>query len=394
MRATPSVQVCNDGPVATVFVVDDDSFNCETLKGQLQPAGYTVETFTDPEGAITRMQEHPPDVLLLDYMMPSLDGVEVIDILKSDERTRPIQILMVTALSDRDSTVAALQAGASDYLIKPVVGRELRARVATHVQVAEYQRSLQDARRAAERELDSMKEQLLKLDRLASLGTFAAGVGHEIKNIATVLTSYTDLIHLAVSAQQLPRLKDVEALQEACRHITEHGQAILDFGASRDAQLDTFEVVDVTRHVVDMLKVAGRTRRGKVVVEAPDGPLQIRYPRTAVEQVLINLVGNADDALEGATDGKVTVRVSGRPKGIALTVEDNGCGMTPEVLAKASQPFFTTKPPGQGSGLGLSVVKRIVTDSGGEFSVHSRPGEGTQVSVVLPSEARVAAAPA
>lgn len=372
--------------MATVLIVDDDPSICLTLSKQLGPLGLSVETETDSVQALERVRRRPPDVLLLDHMMPAVDGLTVLRRLRADPACVRMPILMVTAVGDRDSAVEALAAGASDYLVKPVHGSELRVRVDHMVQLAAHQRLVADQRAEALAELERMKDALLKVDRLASLGTFAAGVGHELNNIITVLASFTNLIALDAAAGKPAEKEHLEGLRAACRHVAHHARAVLDLGSVRQQDLERLDLVAVATHVVAMLKVAGRTKR-EIAIDAPGGSAWVRWSRTAAEQVLINLVGNAVDAVQGRPSARVTVRVQcPSANEVVCAVVDEGTGMTPDVFARATESFFTTKPPGKGTGLGLPVVKRLVEAAGGTFGITSTAGQGTEVSFRLPAD--------
>ncbi len=373
------------GP-ARVLIVDDDPSICFTLSKQLSPLGVVVETETDPIRALEAARQRPPDVMLLDYMMPGTDGLSVLRQLRADPACARMPIVMVTALGDRDSAVQALSAGASDYLVKPVHGHELRVRVDHMLQLAAHQRLVGEQRAAAVAELERMKDELLKVDRLASLGTFAAGVGHELNNIITVLASFTNLIALDAAQGKPAEQEHLDGLRAACRHVAHHARAVLDLGAMRAQELERLDLVAVATHVVAMLKVAGRTKR-PIAIDAPAMPAWCRWSRTAAEQVLINLVVNAVDAVEGRPGARVTVRIRcPTPTEIVCSVIDEGHGMAPAVLARATESFFTTKPPGKGTGLGLPVVKRLIEAAGGTFAISSVEGQGTEVTWCLPAE--------
>ncbi len=386
VHASPSPNVDNvsavrPGPsIARILIVDDDESICLTLAKQLSPLGFTVETDTDAAGAIERIAQNPPDVLLLDYMMPGVDGLAVLRALRSHPRCMRMPILMVTAIGDRASAVAALTTGADDYLVKPVHGHELRARVSNLAKVAAYQHLLSDQRAAAQLELEGMKDALLKLDRLASLGTFAAGVGHELNNIITVLASYTNLIAQNAAEGKPPDAEHIVGLRDTCRHVAHHARAVLDLGSIRTVEVERLDLAEIARHVIHMLKVAGRTKRA-IILDLPSTALWCRFSRTSAEQVLINLLVNAVDAVALKPAAAVCVKLRmPSPAEIVCTVSDEGEGMSPETLAKATQAFFTTKPAGKGTGLGLAVVKRLIEAAGGTFEISSEVGVGTQVT--------------
>jgi PAS domain S-box-containing protein len=246
-------------------------------------------------------------------------------------------------------------------------------------------------REMLEEELERTRNQLLQVERLATLGTLAAGVGHELRNISTVLNSLHQYLAECATSGAAPGSEELEELGWACQHVATHGRHLMDLGRPGKAMAERVDLRELVAGSLAMLRTAGVTRHVKVSSSVPETPLWVRASRTRVEQVLLNLVSNAADAVEAVRDrpAEVWVRLSEEPGSgfVRCRVEDTGSGMTRETLASIFEPWFTTKPPGRGTGLGLPVVRSILRECGGELEVESQVGQGSTFAFRLPSAA-------
>jgi signal transduction histidine kinase len=267
-------------------------------------------------------------------------------------------------------------------LSKPVHGPELRARVSNLLQVGAYRKWLEAEREAARRQVGEVQQQLFHAERLATLGTFAAGISHELKNIVAVFSSMLGTLEKAPGGYLLDD-EAHQALKQSTQHAAELAQSVLKVSRVSGPADDAVDLSAVVRDVVSMMRAAGRTRHIDVRVVAPANVLLAKATPLEAQQVLLNLLGNACDALGHARTARIEVQVAEEGDRLRLTVADNGPGMPPEVRERLFTPFFTTKPPGQGTGLGLTVLKQIVTRWNGEVAIDSAPGEGTAVHVRL-----------
>jgi signal transduction histidine kinase/ActR/RegA family two-component response regulator len=244
-------------------------------------------------------------------------------------------------------------------------------------------------------ELGRSQEALHRAEKLAALGQFAAGVAHEVNNPSAVVSA--NLQYLSEAEGDALSRTGRDAVQESIqsvRRISAIVRQLLDAGRLA-ASSDPLVAVETRPLGDDVVKVA-RVRLGKRVALAnllPEG-LWVSAQESVLVQVLGNLVVNAAQAVpEGRSDGRVALRgevdeAAGR---VRLVVEDNGSGMTPEVLRRVFEPFFTTKPFGSGTGLGLAVSRGLVVSLGGNLWLESQPGQGTRAVVEL---ARAAPCPA
>ncbi|MCA3013158.1 MAG: hybrid sensor histidine kinase/response regulator [Myxococcaceae bacterium] len=367
---------------AHIAVIDDDPGSRKTAVDLLAPLGHHVRTFSNGAAFLESLETAAPDLVLSDVMMPGLDGFEVTRRVRSRKELTAVPVVLVTALDGSADRVAGLEAGADDFLTKPVHGPELRARVSNLLQVGAYRKWLEAEREAARRQVGEVQQQLFHAERLATLGTFAAGISHELKNIVSVFSSMLGTLEKVPGGY----LVDDEAhlaLTQSTQHAAELAQSVLKVSRASGPSEDWVDLSSVVRDVVSMLRVAGRTRHIDVRLVLPPGAALANATPLEAQQVLLNLLGNACDALGHARTARIEVQVVDEGERLRMTVADNGPGMPAHVKERLFTPFFTTKPPGQGTGLGLTVLKQIINRWRGEVRIDSTEGQGTAVHVWL-----------
>ncbi|WP_374712565.1 ATP-binding protein [Symbiobacterium terraclitae] len=247
----------------------------------------------------------------------------------------------------------------------------------------------------------AMEQMVLQSEKLAAVGQLAAGVAHEINNPLAIISAYAEDLADRLrdeGAAALERdgelsayLTQLQVQVQRCKGITAN---LLDFARRGPAEPEPVDVIGVARATAAL--VAPRARKAGVAlsVEVRDGLPAVRASRDQLQQVFLNLVTNALDAIEEGGGSQVSIMAVAVPAGQATAgaagavlrvgVRDDGPGMSEAVAGRALEPFFTTKPPGRGTGLGLSTCYGIVTGLGGRLWLESRPGLGTTVWFELP----------
>lgn len=270
--------------------------------------------------------------------------------------------------------------------------REIRQLLKDNEDEIARRRKAEDELRAAkasiEEQLEQARTQLLLAERRATLGTLAGGVGHELRNIAQIQVAAVDELQSALASGEdvtaLARtiLPDLERVGE---HITQHGQRLMQLARPGPDRVAPIDLNSVVRDVIEMLRGAGKLRRLEVLVHLTKTELTVTVNRTRIEQILVNLIVNAVDAI-GEQAGTITVAVhpSEDDKRVVCEVRDTGSGIAPEHLEKIFESFFTTKPEDRGTGLGLPVAREIVQSYGGQLVVDSTIGVGTKFTFDLP----------
>jgi C4-dicarboxylate-specific signal transduction histidine kinase len=371
-----------------ILVVDDEPIDRQIMVTLLSREGYRVIEAGDGMEALRVVKANGADLVLLDVVMPGMDGFETCRRIRREMGNLTLPVIFVTSLEDRASRVRGKDLGADDFLCKPVDAVELRARVRNLLRLKAYHDLRAHQKEKLEADLERMRGQLLHADRLATLGTLAGGVGHELNNVLNVLVATVDFVRERAKLGAPARDKDLERLDAVAQHVATHARQLLNFARPGPDFAERSDLRDVIRETLGMLRVAGRLKGLEVQMNMPAGPVAVTVNRMRLEQVIVNLVGNAADAVAEAKQPRRWIRISlTEPAGgrVACSVEDNGGGIPADKLLTVFEPYYTTKPPGKGTGLGLPVVKNIVEGYGGRVAVTSRFGEGSCFSFDLPA---------
>ena len=264
--------------------------------------------------------------------------------------------------------------------------------LANHAGIAIENARLYESARRELKERERLEQQLIQAQKMEAVGQLAGGVAHDFNNLLTVINGYSDFILHNVELPERLR-EDIEEVRRAGERAADLTRQLLAFGRRQIQQLDVFSLNDVLQEMAEMLRRLVGEHITLSLTLADDLPC-IRADRSHIAQVLVNLALNARDAMpQGGLLAIETscAHFSAAPESkaksgccILLSMRDTGTGMTPEVRAHVFEPFFSTKGPGKGTGLGLATAYGIVKQSGGEIQVHSELGRGTEFRICLP----------
>lgn len=410
-----------------VVVVDDSLTYLTQVAQQLDHEGYDIATFTDGLQAIDQVVRNGCDCILVDLVMPGIDGIELCRRL-DEYRTRSglwFPVLMVTGRDAKEDMMRAMEAGADDFVGKSSDIAILRARIRallrrklqrdeheriavqfrnkemevmrerTEREAAERRAALVEELEAANRELKETQSQLVQAAKMASLGELVAGIAHEVNNPLAYVMSHLDTVqrnmrkvagpvaeHLdgrtrPALDKAMERLDDMRGGLERVRDLVAKLRTFsrLDEGA--------FKEVDMRECIESVLAILHHRFTDGVSVSAryaEDNRLCC-YP-APLNQVVMNLLSNAIDAVEG--EGTVEIATLRDDNTFRISVADDGHGLPPAIRERIFEPFFTTKPVGKGMGLGLAISYRIVHTHKGKIEVRDREGRGTEFMVTVP----------
>jgi len=368
-----------------ILIVDDTEANREMLRELLDVQDYQLVEAADGPAALQLAAEIPPDLVLLDVMMPGMNGYEVCRRLRADARLAEVPVILITALDDQASRISGIEAGADDFITKPFNRAELRARVRTITRLNRYRR------------LTETQEQLLRAQRLENLGMLAAGIAHDFNNALAPLVMGCTLVRLHVSD---PRgLRVLDTMERSAARSVALVRQLLSFARGAGAQNQLLQLRHVLREVIELAE-ATFSKSIRVESHLPGDLWPVQANPTQLHQVFLNLCVNARDAMpqggeltltatNRTLDAAAAAEIADARPGAFLTVEvrDTGTGIPANVLAQIWEPFFTTKGIGKGTGLGLSTVRGILHQHGGFVTVETRAGHGTTFMVYLPAAA-------
>jgi len=385
--------------VPRILCVDDEYMNLVLLDAMLSPCGYEIVPVSGGAEALALMQTERFDLCLLDVMMPGIDGFEVCRRIKAAGGQRQIPVVLLTAYSSKEHRVRGIEAGAEDFICKPLDAAEVLARVKMLLQVQEL---AELTRRQEEQEKSKLEEQLQHAQKLESVALLASGVAHDFNNMLCVIIGHATLALDGVGPGQAAR-GNLEQILKAAEKSAELTRQLLRFASRQSVEPKVANLNLLTAGTFKMLQ--------RLIGEEIDLawlPGQDLWPvkvdPSQIDQILANLCVNARDAIAGV--GKVTIEtgnclVAAEDRGrsadltpgeyVWLSVSDNGCGMDRETLDRIFEPFFTTKGLGKGTGLGLPTVWRSAREHKGDIEVQSEAGSGTTFTLYLPRHALEAA---
>jgi signal transduction histidine kinase len=405
---------------ATILVVDDDDGGRYLKAHVLRKQGYRVTEASSGMAAIEQCCAGAPDLVMLDVMLPDIDGIEVSRRIKT---AHPGIVVLQTsaAVTSSHDRATALEGGADGFLVEPIEPEELlatarsllrmhgaeqalrRLNESLELLVAERTRELTEANRRLEvesAELRKTEEVLWHTQKLEAVGQLTGGIAHDFNNLLAVIVGSMEMIQAAFeSGGELPRakiLRLLKASEAATGRATKLTQQLLAFARRSTFTLDIVSLDEVLVACEPFLRRALGEANVLDLNFEPD-LWCARIDTSQFEAAMLNLVVNARDAMpQGGqveiTTGNVVISATEARRSPDLTagayvlvrVADTGSGMDPDVAAHAFEPFFTTKDVGKGTGLGLSQVYGFIKQSGGHVVIDSSPGVGTTFRLYLP----------
>jgi signal transduction histidine kinase len=366
--------------------VDAELITTTLVEGNIPCQSQLVDT---RQAFVAALKEGRMDLILADYSIPGFDGMTALTLAR--QHCPDVPFLFVSATIGEELAIDAMHQGATDYVLKQRLGRLVPS-------VHRALRELDDRaeRKRAEEALRQSEKQFLQSQKMEAVGRLAGGIAHDFNNLLTVIVGYSQVLSTELGPQHPLRGKVDETLKAGERAATLIRQ-LLTF--SRKQSLDP-KVLSLNTAVTSLESLLRRLISEDIQLVSKLDPTngRLRADQAQLEQVLVNLVVNARDAMpKGGTLTIETAQVeltrspvyhlNPLPPGpyIRLSVSDTGCGMDRQTQSHIFEPFFTTKGEGKGSGLGLSTVFGIVTQCGGAIDVTSRVGHGTRFDLYFPS---------
>jgi len=379
--------------MSQILVVDDVSTNLDVLSTILKSQGYTVRVAGNGQQAIEAVQSEHPDLILLDILMPDINGYEVCRQLKADPVLAAIPVVFVSALDATFDKVQAFEVGGVDYIAKPFQGEEVLARVETQLKVGQLQKKLIEQLEAEEKinqqlvEANARLENLVR-DREETLSIMA----HDLGNIMAVMALKLDLLKEHYDSLTTEKVfHHLDALKDAKDQMVLVVTRLLDVAQIDDkpinVKLQPTSPAEVISQVLEQYKGLASKKQIEINYEGDKEEYQLQTDPTLLGEVLSNLVSNALKYSPGHTT--VIVRLSRDTHDVTIEVEDDGLGLSEEDHARLFTKFarLTARPTGgeKSLGLGLYIVKKLLDAMGGTITACS-PGldQGSTFTVRLP----------
>lgn len=386
------------------MIVDDTQPNLRLLCDILAGSEFQIRPFFKPALALESAFADPPNLLLLDIHMPDIDGYEFCRQILAHPVTKKVPVIFISAQKETESIVKCFKQGAVDYITKPFQPEEVLSRIQTHLKLQRFQNTLHQRNTELENaitELKNTQSQLIHAEKMASLGTLTAGIAHEINNPINFIQASANII-----SKRLVEIDDGKRTfdKDESRDWGELMEGFLD-GSSRIAEIvqslktfarldeDSLKEFDPEANIKATLRIFRHKISGGIKQETTITPPERGLYANAgkLNQVLSNLLSNAIAAVEANPSGKQKlISVVASPireldtSWYQISVSDTGMGIPAEALDRVFDPFYTTKPPGKGLGLGLSIASSIMEQHKGKLLVESS-SKGTVFKLRLPA---------
>jgi signal transduction histidine kinase len=388
-----------------VLIAEDDPISRRRLESHLGRWGHEVTAAAGGGEAWRLFEAGSFPLVISDWMMPEIDGPELVRRIRACPRPGYVYIILLTARSEKEDVVQGMEAGADDFVTKPFDREELRVRLRAGERIIQLEHTLAEQNLA----LREAQAALVQNEKLASLGRVAAGVAHEINNPISYVTNNLAVLRRdtqaalavldayrrgdAAAAARLEEEADLPYFRENFGRTCDKSLAGLqrvrdivtnlrDFARLDEAEYKEIDVNAALASALEIVRHAAGQKGVRLQTQLEPLPPVPCHPGK-VDQVFLHLLENAVQAC--GPGGTVAARTRADPgNGVVVEIQDDGCGIRPEHRPRLFEPFFTTKPVGQGTGLGLSVSFGIIRDHGGTIEVESEVGRGSTFRVRLP----------
>jgi two-component system sensor histidine kinase/response regulator len=362
-----------------ILVVDDQPINVQLLKRKLEREGIKILAAYNGLEALDFVKRDRPDLILLDVMMPDMDGIEVCQRLQADEDTKSIPIIFITARTSKEGKIEGLSVGAVDYITKPIDLDETLARVQTQLRFV-----------AVNREVINLQRRLAEARSAATIGAVTQGIAHNLNNLLGVVIGYLDLIKAYYDKPELVK-KNAAHVEDAVQRIVTIIKQLSSLVVKARLPLIKGNLQRLIDSGVQRYQSDGKAT-DPVTVENPLGELMFDTNFEVFEEVLSKVLINARESYgEDATGARSilikTAIVEREPEGkfLQICVEDQGKGIDPSIRDHVFEPFISSKHT-VGVGMGLTVARHALRNLNGDVLLDDRPGGGTIVTLLHPLE--------
>ncbi|MBX3178794.1 MAG: hybrid sensor histidine kinase/response regulator [Candidatus Hydrogenedentes bacterium] len=373
-----------ENALPTIMLVDDTPANLSLLEEILRGRGYRVVAFPRGAMALRAAAANPPDLILLDIMMPEMDGFEVCRRLKADERLGETPVIFISALDDTANMLRAFNSGGVDYVSKPFQESEVLARVAAHLRLRQQQLEIEAQRRRAQESYERLCDLESQRDQLVHM------IVHDMRSPLMGILGYAEIIEMELrQAGNGDLLEMAGHLRASGAQLNEMVSTLLDVSRLEAGAMPVNKrQCDLGKLIADALDaLKAYSREARIEFHPPNAPVAAICDPDLTRRILQNLVANA--LKFGGAKSVVCVDLSVTESGVVVAVSDTGDGIPLEYQARVFDKF--AQAPGGGSGkaystgLGLTFCKLAVEAQGGEIGLKSEIGRGSTFQFNIPS---------
>jgi signal transduction histidine kinase len=376
-----------------ILVVDDTTANLRLMADLLSTEGFKVRVAQEPELALKSTLAKPPDLILLDVKMPGMDGFEMCQRLKQDERTAKIPVIFISALQEIADRVRGFQVGGVDFITKPIQREEVLARVSAQMDLLGMRRHLEERVEERTQDLFKAKEAAEVANRAKS--QFLANISHELLTPLNHIIGYSEMLKEEVKDGELSQYAgDLEKIHHSSKHLQAIVSDVLDISKIESGELiltiGPCTVEDLVASVVAEVELLMEKQNNSLELDCNVEKTSLQTDETRLRQCLLKLLDNAAKfTKEGHVTLKVWQEVNDGREIICFQISDTGIGMPQELLDELfnmfSQANNSSTRKFEGVGLGLTITQQLIQMLGGDIDVESVEGEGSIFTLHLPS---------
>jgi len=366
-----------------LLLADDEDHFRQTIAKRLGKRGLASDQAANGNDCLSILEKKSMDVVVLDVKMPGMNGIEVLRIIT--DKYPKTEVILLTGQATASDGVEGIKSGAFDYLMKPIELEHLFNKI---LQAYEKIQRL-DAEQKEAQYRKQMEQQMIVTERLASLGTLSAGVAHEINNPLAIIRESAGWMRQLIAKDELkdiPRhgdfVKALDKVEKSVERASRITHKLLGFVGKSESAVAEVNLPELAEEAIQLITHEAQNRDIIIARQMETSLDNIWSDAHQIRQVLLNLLTNAIHAVN--SKGTITIAIEDAGDCQMITVNDTGQGIPRENLDKIFEPFFSTKSPGQGTGLGLFVSRGIVEKLGGTLEVSSKIGQGTSLSIRLP----------
>jgi len=382
---------------AKILIVDNDRNVRKSLVRALQDDDYEISTAGSGAEGLELMRKKRFHLVISDYRMMKMDGVKFL--MKVKKLSVDTCRIMLTGYADEGIAVAAINEGHvykffmkpwDDELLKIEVKKALefyglvQQRKKLHRELFRKNTILKDMNKHLEELVEERTQQLIHAEKMAALGQMAAQIGHEINNVLTILDMRMSLLEKNISDTAYVK-SSVEKLSHAIDRLKIQAGNLLIIGKPAPPDFTALDLRTVVDTALENLRSAGVLKYYHIDTDYRGDMSSIYGDGSQIDHALTNILINAHHAMGTSGNLNITLAMSERADYSEVSVADSGKGIPRSILNKIFEPFFSTKPQGEGTGLGLSVVKKIIEEHKGYIHIDSRENAGTTVTLGFPA---------
>lgn len=359
-----------------ILVVDDQPINIKLLQRKLEREGYDVLTAYNGQECLNIVAQTPPDLILLDVMMPEMDGIETCERLKQNEATETIPVIFITAKSSKEGKLEGLGVGAVDYITKPIDLEETLARVKTQLRIQEIYR-----------ENIELQTQMGEIRRSAAVGAITQGIAHNLNNLLGVVVGYLDLLRNGYDSPDMVK-RSVSLMDQAIQRMVNIIRHLSSIATSEKVFISPVELKILIDDSLERFRDEYDVTEEINVESSVPEKFSFESNSEVFEGVMLKLLVNAWESYPKTTPDEekhitVACSISNDGDNVVVKVLDEGSGIPADIREHIFDPFITSKTS-VGRGLGLTMARHVIRNLKGELTVQNRASKGCVATIVHP----------